>query len=169
MTEAAPPNLPDFGAALGLAPVRRGRRDWAAHRCGGHPFADLRGGAGRRSRGTIRSLRSLRLRWAQPGLRTSWTCAAGERATPYLLAGSGVAFCFRAGVALDIGAEGQIRTWRAGRAAAVALHWPASASWAIAPASLIGAAAFGALWSAIATAIHLGLVRVHEVLVTLCS
>ena len=87
-----------------------------------------------------------------------------NRATPYLLAGTGVAFCFRAGV-INIGAEGQIALGGLG-AAAVALHWPAYASWFIAPASLIGAAAFGALWSAIATAIHLGR-RVHEVLVTL--
>jgi ABC-type uncharacterized transport system permease subunit len=81
-----------------------------------------------------------------------------------LLAGSGVAFCFRAGI-INIGAEGQIALGGLG-AAAVALHWPQSASWAAAPASLIGAAALGALWSAIATAIHLGR-RVHEVLVTL--
>jgi ABC-type uncharacterized transport system permease subunit len=87
-----------------------------------------------------------------------------NRATPYLLAGSGVAFCFRAGI-INIGAEGQIALGGLG-AAAVALHWPQSASWAAAPASLIGAAALGALWSAIATAIHLGR-RVHEVLVTL--
>jgi general nucleoside transport system permease protein len=73
-----------------------------------------------------------------------------NRATPYLLAGSGVAFCFRAGV-INIGAEGQIALGGLG-AAAVALHWPDGASWLIAPASLIGAAALGALWSAIATA-----------------
>ena len=30
-----------------------------------------------------------------------------NRATPYLLAGTGVAFCFRAGI-INIGAEGQI-------------------------------------------------------------
>jgi ABC-type uncharacterized transport system permease subunit len=87
-----------------------------------------------------------------------------NRATPYLLAGSGVAFCFRAGV-INIGAEGQIALGGLG-AAAVALHWPHFAPWLVAPASLIGAAAFGALWSAIAAAIHLGR-RVHEVLVTL--
>ncbi len=86
-----------------------------------------------------------------------------NRATPYLLAGTGVAFCFRAGI-INIGAEGQIALGGLG-AAAVALHWPYASS-LIAPASLIGAAAFGALWSAIATAIHLGR-RVHEVLVTL--
>ena len=87
-----------------------------------------------------------------------------NRATPYLLAGTGVAFCFRAGI-INIGAEGQIALGGLG-AAAVALHWPQYASWAVAPASLIGAAIFGALWSAIATAIHLKR-RVHEVLVTL--
>ena len=66
-----------------------------------------------------------------------------NRATPYLLAGTGVAFCFRAGI-INIGAEGQIALGGLG-AAAVALHWPQYASWAVAPASLIGAAIFGAL------------------------
>jgi general nucleoside transport system permease protein len=87
-----------------------------------------------------------------------------NRATPYLLAGTGVALCFRAGV-INIGAEGQIALGGLG-AAAVALHWPDFASWIIAPASLVGAAALGALWSAIAASIHLAR-RVHEVLVTL--
>ncbi len=87
-----------------------------------------------------------------------------NRATPYLLAGGGVAICFRAGV-INIGAEGQIALGGAG-AAAVALHWPQSASALSVVASLVGAAAFGALWAAIATAIHLGR-RVHEVLATL--
>lgn len=87
-----------------------------------------------------------------------------NRATPYLLAGSGVAICFRAGV-INIGAEGQIALGGAG-AAAVALHWPESAAPLTTIASLFGAAALGALWAAVATAIHLGR-RVHEVLVTL--
>jgi general nucleoside transport system permease protein len=87
-----------------------------------------------------------------------------NRATPYLLAGGGVAICFRAGV-INIGAEGQIALGGAG-AAAVALHWPDSASALTVVAALLGAAAFGALWAAVATAIHLGR-RVHEVLVTL--
>ncbi len=85
-----------------------------------------------------------------------------NRATPYLLAGSGVAICFRAGV-INIGAEGQIAL---GGAAAVALAWPSGASALSALAALIGAAAFGALWAGLATAIHLG-PRVHEVLATL--
>jgi len=87
-----------------------------------------------------------------------------NRTTPYLLAGSGVAICFRAGV-INIGAEGQIALGGAG-AAAVALVWPSAASALTVAASLIGAAAFGALWAALATVIHLGR-RVHEVLVTL--
>ncbi len=87
-----------------------------------------------------------------------------NRATPYLLAGGGVAICFRAGV-INIGAEGQIALGGSG-AAAVALHWPDSASALAVVAALLGAAAFGALWAAVATAIHLGR-RVHEVLVTL--
>ena len=87
-----------------------------------------------------------------------------NRATPYLLAGSGVAICFRAGV-INIGAEGQIALGGAG-AAAVGLHWPDSAGVLAVPAALAGAAMLGALWAAVATAIHLGR-RVHEVLVTL--
>lgn len=87
-----------------------------------------------------------------------------NRATPYLLAGGGVAMCFRAGV-INIGAEGQIALGGAG-AAAVALHWPEAASPLAAAAALAGAAAMGALWAGLATAIHLGR-RVHEVLATL--
>ncbi len=87
-----------------------------------------------------------------------------NRATPYLLAGSGVALCFRAGV-INIGAEGQIALGGVG-AAAVALHFPASLSVAAVAAALIGGALFGALWAGLAAAIHLGR-RVHEVLTTL--
>lgn len=87
-----------------------------------------------------------------------------NRATPYLLAGGGVAMCFRAGV-INMGAEGQIALGGVG-AAAVALVWPSAASALTVFASLFGAAAFGALWAALATAIHLGR-RVHEVLATL--
>ncbi len=87
-----------------------------------------------------------------------------NRATPYLLAGGGVAICFRAGV-INIGAEGQIALGGAG-AAAVALHWPDSVSSLSPVASLVGAAVFGAAWAGVAAAIHLGR-RVHEVLATL--
>jgi simple sugar transport system permease protein len=87
-----------------------------------------------------------------------------NRATPYLLAGGGVAICFRAGV-INIGAEGQIALGGAG-AAAVALVWPSSAAALSTPAALAGGAALGAVWAALAAAIHLGR-RVHEVLATL--
>jgi simple sugar transport system permease protein len=87
-----------------------------------------------------------------------------NRATPYLLAGAGVAICFRAGV-INIGAEGQIALGGAG-AAAVALVWPSAAAPLSTIAALVGASLAGAAWAAIATAIHLGR-RVHEVLTTL--
>jgi ABC-type uncharacterized transport system permease subunit len=87
-----------------------------------------------------------------------------NRATPYLLAGSGVALCFRAGV-INIGAEGQIALGGVG-AAAVALHWPQSLSFLAVVAALAGGALLGAVWAGLAAAIHLGR-RVHEVLTTL--
>lgn len=87
-----------------------------------------------------------------------------NRTTPYLLAGSGVAMCFRAGI-INIGAEGQIAIGGAG-ATAVALIWPSGAPELTVFASLFGGAAAGATWAALATAVHLGR-RVHEVLVTL--
>jgi simple sugar transport system permease protein len=90
--------------------------------------------------------------------------AALNRTTPYLLAGSGVAMCFRAGI-INIGAEGQIAVGGVG-AAAAALAWPAEAPALAVIASLLSGALAGAAWAGIATAIHLGR-RVHEVLVTL--
>ncbi len=87
-----------------------------------------------------------------------------NRATPYLLAGAGVALCFRAGV-INIGAEGQIALGGVG-AAAVTLHWPHALSFIGAVAALAGGALAGAAWAGLATAIHLGR-RVHEVLTTL--
>lgn len=90
--------------------------------------------------------------------------AALNRTTPYLLAGGGVAMCFRAGI-INIGAEGQIAVGGIGTAA-VALAWPSHLSGLAAVVALLGGAATGALWAGLATAIHLGR-RVHEVLVTL--
>jgi ABC-type uncharacterized transport system permease subunit len=90
--------------------------------------------------------------------------AALNRTTPYLLAGSGVAMCFRAGI-INIGAEGQIAVGGIG-ATAVALLWPSALPELAIAASLLAAAATGAIWAGIATAIHLGR-RVHEVLATL--
>ncbi|MCB8877628.1 ABC transporter permease [Acidisoma silvae] len=87
-----------------------------------------------------------------------------NRTSPYLLAGSGVALCFRAGV-INIGADGQIAMGGIG-AAGVVLLWPGQPGLLSAVAAIIGAALCGAAWAGIATAIHLGR-RVHEVLVTL--
>ncbi|WP_284945724.1 ABC transporter permease [Acidisoma cladoniae] len=87
-----------------------------------------------------------------------------NRTSPYLLAGAGVALCFRAGV-INIGADGQIALGGIGATATV-LAWPGPPTAITAIAALIGAALCGALWSGIATAINLGR-RVNEVLVTL--
>jgi ABC-type uncharacterized transport system permease subunit len=87
-----------------------------------------------------------------------------NRATPYAVAGGGVALCFRAGV-VNIGAEGQIALGGAG-AAAMALLWPGAEAPLGAIAALLAASLCGAAWAGLATAIHLGR-RVHEVLVTL--
>jgi general nucleoside transport system permease protein len=87
-----------------------------------------------------------------------------NRTTPYLLAGGGVAMCFRAGI-INIGAEGQIAVGGIG-ATAVALVWPSELSALAVVAALVGGAIAGALWAGFATAIHLGR-RVHEVLATL--
>jgi general nucleoside transport system permease protein len=80
--------------------------------------------------------------------------AALNRTTPYLLAGTGVAMCFRAGI-INIGAEGQIAVGGIG-ATAAALAWPDDFAALAIAVSLIGAALAGAAWAALATAIHLG-------------
>jgi simple sugar transport system permease protein len=90
--------------------------------------------------------------------------ASLNRCTPYLLAGIGVALCFRAGI-INIGAEGQIAIGGAGTAAAAMLFSNAPPVIAII-AALLGGALAGAGWAGVATAIHLGR-RVHEVLATL--
>lgn len=87
-----------------------------------------------------------------------------NRTSPYLLAGCGVALCFRAGV-INIGADGQIAVGGIGAAATV-LAWPGPPGLLTTIAAIIGAALCGAIWAGLATAIHLGR-RVHEVLVTL--
>ena len=87
-----------------------------------------------------------------------------NKATPYLLAGSGVALCFRAGI-INIGAEGQIAVGGLG-AAAAALAWPVDNPLAAIVVALLAGALAGAAWAGLAAAIHLGR-HVHEVLVTL--
>ena len=91
--------------------------------------------------------------------------AAGlDRATPYLLAGIGVALCFRAGI-INIGAEGQIAVGGLGATAAALLCPTANPLLAI-PFALTAGALAGALWAALAAALHLAR-SVHEVLATL--
>jgi general nucleoside transport system permease protein len=90
--------------------------------------------------------------------------AALNRCTPYLLAGSGVAICLRAGI-INIGAEGQIAVGGAG-AAATALAFSGAPPVIATTAALLGGILAGAAWSGLAAAIHLGR-RVHEVLATL--
>ncbi len=87
-----------------------------------------------------------------------------NKTTPYLLAGGGVALCFRAGV-INIGAEGQIAIGGMGTAA-VALAWPGAAPLPAIVLALAGGALAWAVWAGLAAAIHLGR-QVHEVLVTL--
>jgi ABC-type uncharacterized transport system permease subunit len=87
-----------------------------------------------------------------------------NKSTPYILAGVGVALCFRARV-INIGAEGQIAvggiaaTW-------VALNTAAWSSAIVIPAAIMAAALFGAVWAGLAAAIRLTR-GVHEVLCTL--
>ncbi|WP_346900451.1 ABC transporter permease [uncultured Roseibium sp.] len=87
-----------------------------------------------------------------------------NRATPYLFAGAGLAFCFRAGI-INMGADGQIALGGIGTAATI-LFWPGEPGLLAAIVALLCGALCGALWSGIATAIHLGR-HVHEVLATL--
>jgi general nucleoside transport system permease protein len=87
-----------------------------------------------------------------------------NKTTPYLLAGTGVALCFSAGI-INIGAEGQIAVGGLG-AAAAALARPIDNPLAAIVAALLAGALAGAGWAALATAIHLAR-HVHEVLVTL--
>lgn len=87
-----------------------------------------------------------------------------DRSTPYLLAGVGVALCFRARV-INIGAEGQIAVGGLG-AAAAAISWPLTSPLLSVAAALLAGAVAGAIWAGCAALLHL--VRgVHEVLATL--
>ncbi len=87
-----------------------------------------------------------------------------NKAAPYMLAGVGVALCFRGNVA-NMGSEGQIAM--GGLAASVvALIGAATLGPAVLPAALIAGILGGAAWAAIAAAINLTR-GVHEVLVTL--
>src|SRR4029077_20535954 len=87
-----------------------------------------------------------------------------NKAAPYMLAGLGVALCFRGNVA-NMGAEGQIAM--GGLAASVvALVGAATLGAAVLAGALVAGILGGAGWAIIAAAIHLTR-GVHEVLVTL--
>src|SRR5258708_15637201 len=87
-----------------------------------------------------------------------------NKSTPYILAGVGVAMCFRAKV-INIGSEGQIAV--GGVAASwIALNFSEFPSVIVIAAALIAGAIAGAAWSAIAAVMRLRR-GVHEVLGTL--
>lgn len=86
-----------------------------------------------------------------------------NRSAPYILAGVGIALCFRAKV-INIGAEGQIAV--GGLAAtSVALYLP-QLPLVLIPAALAAGAVGGAAWAGLAAVIRLKR-GVHEVLTTL--
>jgi simple sugar transport system permease protein len=87
-----------------------------------------------------------------------------NKAAPYMLAGVGVALCFRGNVA-NMGSEGQIAI--GGLAASfVALVGASALGAAVLPAAIVAGILGGVAWAAIAAAINLSR-GVHEVLVTL--
>lgn len=86
-----------------------------------------------------------------------------NRSTPYILAGVGIALCFRAKV-INIGAEGQIAV--GGLAAtSVALYLP-EVPLVLIPAAIGAGAVGGAAWAGLAAVIRIKR-NVHEVLTTL--
>lgn len=87
-----------------------------------------------------------------------------NKSTPYILAGLGVAICFRAKV-INIGAEGQIALGGVG-ATTVALAGLALPSALVVPFALAAGALFGAVWAGVAAFVRLRS-GVHEVLCTL--
>jgi general nucleoside transport system permease protein len=89
-----------------------------------------------------------------------------NKSTPYILAGVGVAICFRARV-INIGSEGQIAV--GGIAASwVALNVPGLPGVLLIPSAIVAGALAGAGWASIAAFMRLKR-GVHEVLGTLLS
>jgi ABC-type uncharacterized transport system permease subunit len=87
-----------------------------------------------------------------------------NKSAPYILAGVGVALCFRARV-INIGGEGQIAV--GGIAASwIALSAPAVPGALLIPLAVLGGGCAGAAWAAIAAVMRLAR-GVHEVLGTL--
>ena len=87
-----------------------------------------------------------------------------NKSTPYILAGLGVAICFRAKV-INIGAEGQIALGGVGTTIVALAGLPLPGVVAI-PFALTAGAVFGALWAGVAAFVRLRS-GVHEVLCTL--
>ena len=87
-----------------------------------------------------------------------------NRATPYILCGTGVALCFRARI-INIGGEGQIALGGLGAGWAVLGHAGAS-PFACLFLGLCGGMLFGAAWAVLAAVIHVAR-GVNEVVVTL--
>jgi simple sugar transport system permease protein len=87
-----------------------------------------------------------------------------NKAAPYMLAGVGVALCFRGNVA-NMGAEGQIAIGGL-TASVVALIGAGTLGAFVLPAAMLAGVLGGAAWAAAAAVIHLWR-GVHEVLVTL--
>ncbi len=87
-----------------------------------------------------------------------------NKSTPYILAGLGVALCFRANV-INIGAEGQIAVGGIG-ATAIALSGLALPGLLLMPLALLAGVVCGAAWSGLAAFVSLKR-GVHEVLCTL--
>src|SRR3984957_12129028 len=89
-----------------------------------------------------------------------------NKSTPYILAGVGVAICFRARV-INIGSEGQIAV--GGIAASwIALNVIGLPSVILVPLAMAGGALAGAAWASVAAIMRLKR-GVHEVLGTLLS
>lgn len=87
-----------------------------------------------------------------------------NKSTPYIIAGIGVALCFRARV-INIGAEGQIAVGGIG-ATWIALSAASLPGVAVVPLAMLAGSACGAALAAVAALIHLKR-GVHEVLCTL--
>ena len=87
-----------------------------------------------------------------------------NKATPYILCGTGVALCFRAGI-VNIGGEGQIALGGLG-AATCAMLFPVANPLLAVLSCLLAGVAFGALWATVAAVLHLTR-RINEVIVTL--
>ncbi|BAF89199.1 ABC transporter permease 1 [Azorhizobium caulinodans ORS 571] len=88
-----------------------------------------------------------------------------NKSTPYILAGVGVALCFRAKV-INIGGEGQIAVGGIGASLVLLLAPAGLPPVLLLPLAMLAGAAFGALWAILAAWVFIKR-NVHEVLCTL--